>query len=250
MLFLSLNKIRKKGDKTMNVLVINGSPRSERSSSMKLTRAFLEGAGWTDAEIIDVSKLNVKGCTGCYSCWEKTPGKCVLNDDMAEILPKIVEADVMITSFPLYGCYFPGQLKCFMDRMLPLSMPYMDKDAEAGGHPTRFDLSKIRSAYISTCGFWTAEGNYDLFTKLFERVGNEVNHKEFCVFAGQGGLFDMTEDMPELKEIIDAYLDTVRRAGKEFAAGKIEEDTQKLLAAPMIPREMYEQGADESWDIQ
>ena len=234
----------------MKVLVINGSPKSERSSTMHLTRAFLDGAGWSNAEIIDISKINVKGCSGCYSCWEKTPGKCVINDDMTEILPKIIEAGVIIWSFPLYGCYFPGQLKCFMDRMLPLSTPYMDKEAEAGGHPTRYDLSKMREAYISTCGFWTAEGNYDLFIKLFGRAGVEVNHKEFCVFVGQGGLFEMTETMPDLKEVTDTFLETVRRAGSEFAAGKIEEETQKLLAEPMIPREMYEQGADESWEVQ
>ena len=234
----------------MNILVINGSPRSERSSTMKLTRAFLEGANWENAEIIDISKVNVKGCNGCYSCWEKTPGKCVINDDMADFLPKFIEADVIIWSFPLYGCYFPGQMKCFMDRMLPLALPYMDKEAEAGGHPTRFDLSKIREAYISTCGFWTAEGNYDLFTKLFERGGREVNPKEFCVFAGQGGLFEMDAADPELKEITDGYLEIVRRAGKEFAAGKIAEETQKAIAEPMIPREMYEQGADDSWEVQ
>lgn len=234
----------------MKVLVLNGSPRSEKSSSMKLTRAFLEGAGWQDtAEIIDISKLDVRGCTGCYCCWEKTPGKCVIKDDMADILPKIIQADVMITSFPLYGCYFPGQLKCFIDRMLPLGLPYMDKDAEAGGHPTRYDLSKVRQAFISTCGFWTAEGNYDLFTKLFSRNGAEVNHKEFCVFVGQGGLFEMGDEMPEVQGILDEFLDTVRRAGKEFAAGKIEEETQQLLAQPMIAREEYEQGADESWDV-
>ncbi|MCL2446038.1 MAG: NAD(P)H-dependent oxidoreductase [Oscillospiraceae bacterium] len=238
----------------MNVLVINGSPKGERSSTMHLTRAFLQGAGWEEhAEIIDISKVNVRGCTGCYCCWEKTPGKCVLNDDMAEFLPKIRQADVLITSFPLYACYFPGQLKCFNDRMLPLSTPYMDKEAEAGGHPMRFDeMSKLRQAYISTCGFWTAQGNYDLFAQLFARndtINHKVNHKEFCVFVGQGGLFEMDEAMPELKEVTDAFLETVRRAGREFAAGKIEEETQALLAEPMIPREMYEQGADNSWEV-
>jgi len=232
----------------MKILVLNGSPKGERSCTMHVTRAFLQGAGWEDAEIIDLSKINVSGCTGCYCCWEKTPGKCVIKDDMADILPKLVQADALITSFPLYGCYFPGQLKCFNDRMLPLALPYMDKEAEAGGHPLRFDMSKLRQAYISTCGFWTAQGNYDLFAQLFAR-GGEVNHNEFCVFVGQGGLFEMAEDMPELQAVIDAFLDTVRRAGKEFAAGKIEEETQRLLAEPMIPREMYEQGADDSWEV-
>ena len=233
----------------MKVLVINGSPKGENSSTMHLTHAFLEGADWTDAEIIDISKVNVKGCSGCYSCWEKTPGKCVIKDDMANILPKFIETDILIWSFPLYSCYFPGQMKCFMDRMLPLALPYMDKEAEAGGHPTRFDMSKIRAAYISTCGFWTADGNYDVITQLFKRGRAEINHGEFCIFAGQGGLFEMTEAMPELKEATDTYLDSVRKAGQEFAVGEISIDTQNILAQPMLPREVYEQGADESWEV-
>jgi len=230
----------------MKVLVVNGSPKGEKSATMYLTRAFLEGAGWTDAEIIDISKVNVKGCNGCYSCWEKTPGKCVINDDMARFLPKLIEADVVITSFPLYGCYFPGQLKCFMDRMLPISLPFMDKEAESGGHPLRHDLSKRRQFFISTCGFWTADGNYDSIIKLFERGGAKVNHKAFTIFCGQGGLFGEVD----AEEYTNAYLDTVRKAGSEFAAGEISEETQMILTQPILPREVYERAADESWEIQ
>jgi len=230
----------------MKVLVVNGSPRSERSATMYLTQAFLEGAGWNDAEIIDISKAKVAGCSGCFSCWEKTPGKCVVNDDMSEFLPKLIEADVVITSFPLYGCFFPGQLKCFMDRMLPMALPFMDKDAESGGHPLRHDLSKQRQFYISTCGFWTAEGNYDSIIKLFERGGVGVNHKEFTIFCGQGGLFGE----PGAEEYVNAYLDNVRKAGKEFAMGGISEETQALLSQTILPREVYERDVDASWEIE
>ncbi|MEN6340292.1 MAG: hypothetical protein ABFD03_09225 [Clostridiaceae bacterium] len=51
----------------MNILVINGSPRGERSVTLKITRAFLEGMGET-AEIIDTMQVNVKPCLGCLSC--------------------------------------------------------------------------------------------------------------------------------------------------------------------------------------
>ena len=231
----------------MKVLVVNGSPRGEQSATMHLTRAFLEGAGWQNAEIIDISKANIKGCSGCFSCWEATPGKCVLSDDMTNFLPKLIEADVVITSFPLYSCYFPGQLKIFMDRMLPLALPFMDKEAESGGHPLRYDLSKQRQFYISTCGFWTAEGNYDSIIKLFERAGTDINYQDFCIFSGQGGLFPV----PELGEETKPYLDAVRKAGSEFAAtGKVSAETQALLTQPILPREIYEKGADESWQIQ
>ena len=230
----------------MKVLVINGSPRSERSSTMHLTRAFLEGAGWTDAETIDISKSEIKGCKGCFSCWDKTPGKCVINDSMSGYLPKIIEANVIIWSFPLYSCYFPGDLKNFMDRMIPLSLPFMDKDAESGGHPLRHDLSQLRQFYISTCGFWTDEGNYDSIIALFKRGNPHVNHKEFTIFCGQGGLFEAGE---AAKECTDPYLDVVRRAGSEFAAGSISAEVQHLLSKPILPREEYEGYADGSWQI-
>ena len=231
----------------MKVLVINGSPRSERSNTMHLTRAFLEGAGWKDAEVIDISKLEIKGCKGCFSCWTKTPGKCVIQDSMAKCLPKLIEADVVIWSFPLYSCFFPGDMKNFMDRRLPMGLPYMDKGAESGGHPARYDLSKQRHFYISTCGFWTAKGNYDSIIALFNRDGAHENYKEFTIFCGQGGLFEAGE---EAKEVTDPYLDIVRRAGKECITGGISEEVQALLSKPILPREVYEGFADGSWEVE
>ena len=230
----------------MKVLVINGSPRGEGSSTMHLTRAFLEGAGWTGAEVIDISKSEVKGCRGCFSCWTKTPGKCVIKDSMVEYLPKLIAADVVIWSFPLYSCYFPGDMKNFMDRQLPLALPFMDKNAESGGHPRRYDLSRQRQFFISTCGFWTAQGNYDSIIALFKRDNADVNYKEFSIFCGQGGLFGAGE---EAAEYTAPYLDTVRRAGKEYAAGGIKEDSQALLSEPILPREIYESLADGSWEV-
>ncbi len=215
----------------MNILIINGSPKGERSNTMNLTRAFLEGAKWTNAETIDISKLNIKSCTGCYSCWSATPGKCVINDDMSEILPKIVKADVIIWSFPLYGCFFPGYMKIFTDRQLPLMLPEMKVSAESGEHPLRYDLSKQRHFYISTCGFWTSEGNYDSIIKVLERAFSQQNYKTYTIFCGQGDLFNI----PELKEQTAPYLEIVRQAGEECITGGITKKTQDLLSVPLFP---------------
>ena len=60
----------------MNILVLNGSPRGERSNTMKLTKAFLEGFNQTqsaDTDIVDIYRLNIRECLGCFVCWSKTP---------------------------------------------------------------------------------------------------------------------------------------------------------------------------------
>ena len=129
----------------MNILVINGSPKSGNSNTISLTRAFLDGAGWADVEIVDVAKAGVKDCLGCYSCWTKTPGKCVIDDGMGEILAKLIDADVVIWSFPLYYFNVPGCLKNLIDRQLPLNMPFMADGSKSGGHPARYDLSRQKA---------------------------------------------------------------------------------------------------------
>ena len=227
----------------MKVLVINGSPKGEKSNTMNLTHTFLEGMKWKDVETINISKLHIKSCTGCYSCWTATPGKCVIQDDMAEALPKIVKADIIIWSFPLYGCFFPGYMKIFIDRMLPLALPDMVESVESGAHPPRYDMSKQRQFYISTCGFWTSEGNYDSVIKLLERGVGKQDYKIYTVFCGQGELFNV----PELKEYTSEYLEHVRRAGEECRTGYISEKTQKLLSEPLFPKDVFEKMANGSW---
>ena len=67
----------------MRVLVLNGSPKGDKSNTYRLTSAFLDGLRQTQpvkAETIEVGKLHLLPCRGCFACWSKTPGKCVLQD--------------------------------------------------------------------------------------------------------------------------------------------------------------------------
>jgi len=224
----------------MNVLVVNGSPKAESSNSLKLTRSFLDGAGY-EADIIRVAELAIKPCRGCYACWEKTLGQCVIKDDMAEILHKIIAADVMIWSFPLYYFSVPGALKNLIDRQLPLNLPFMSDGNANGGHPPRYDLSRQRHVVISTCGFWKSEGNYDGVTAMFDHIYGAGNYTK--IFCGQGELFRV----PELKARTDAYLKIVQRAGVEFTKGGVASGTLAELSEPLYAREVFERMADASW---
>jgi hypothetical protein len=162
---------------------------------------------------------------------------------MGEILAKIIAADVIIWSFPLYCFAIPGSLKTLIDRQLPLNLPFMANDSESGGHPARYDLARQRHIVISTCGFWTAEGNYDAVSSMFDRYFGKDGYA--AIFCGQGELFRV----PELKNRTDAYLEIVRRAGGEYARGGIEEVTLTELKEPLYPRKVFEKMADASWAV-
>jgi len=231
----------------MNVLVLNGSPRCERSNTLKLTKAFLEGIAertTVNIDTVSVSRLDIHECKGCFSCWKNTPGKCVIDDEMQGIIEKMLWADVVIWSFPLYFFSLPSRIKMLIDRLLPMFFPFMDSSSSYGDHPCRYDISSQRYVVISTCGFYTAEGNYSSVKAQFDRIYGENNYS--YIFCGQGELFSF----PELRNRTDEYLRTVKTAGVEFAGGYISESTRQKLAELLFPREVYEQMADASWGIE
>lgn len=234
----------------MNVFVINGSPKGAKSNTYRLTKAFLDGMGESGEPVqlreAAVNHLNIRPCLGCFSCWSKTPGKCCIADDMAGVIENMLWADVTVWSFPLYYFSVPGPLKNLMDRQLPMVMPFMTEDGGetgSGSHPARFDMTGKRTVVISTCGFYTAKGNYDGVCSLFDHVCGRGNYT--ALFCGQGELFRV----PELKGRTDEYLGYVRQAGREYMDGGISGETRERLGELLYPRKIFEEMADASWGV-
>ncbi len=230
----------------MNILLLNGSPKGEKSNSLRLARAFCEGIGEkcpSQVEELTLSKLDIKDCLGCFGCWSKTPGKCVIQDDMAGVIEKLLWADIVVWSFPLYYFGLPSRLKAAIDRQLPMNLPFMTAGTESGGHPSRYDLSGKRYVAVSTCGFYTAVGNYDAVNAQFDRMYGKGGYT--TLYCGEGELFRV----PEVRQRTEEYLGWVRQAGCEFAEGDISPETRRELETPLFPREIFEQWADASWGV-
>ena len=107
----------------MKILVFNGSPKKEKSDTMHITRAFLDGmkdAAPQEIRIIDVIDRHIEYCTGCFAC-KRNGGTCIHDDDMRGILDAILDSDLLLFSFPLYCYGMPAPLKCLLDRTMPLS---------------------------------------------------------------------------------------------------------------------------------
>ena len=99
------------------VLILSGSPRKNGNSDY-LCEKFFEGAvdAGHDVEKIFISEKKIAYCRACYACQKL--GKCVINDDMQEILPKIIDADVLVFASPVYFYSINAQIKTVLDRTL------------------------------------------------------------------------------------------------------------------------------------
>jgi multimeric flavodoxin WrbA len=98
------------------VLALSSSPRRGGNSDL-LCDQFIKGAqeGGHHAEKIFLKDKKINYCTGCGTCLNgKKP--CPQKDDMAEVLEKMIAANVIVMATPVYFYTMCGQMKTLIDR--------------------------------------------------------------------------------------------------------------------------------------
>jgi multimeric flavodoxin WrbA len=98
------------------VIVISTSLRKGSNSDM-LADQFAEGAKAAGHEVEKISLVgkNIQFCKGCLGCQKL--GRCVINDDVNDIMAKVLQADVICWATPIYYYEMSGQMKTLIDRM-------------------------------------------------------------------------------------------------------------------------------------
>ncbi len=219
----------------MKILVLNGSPKRDKSDTMHITRAFLEGmreAAQQDIHIIDVIDRHIEYCTGCFAC-KRNGGACVHDDDMRGILEEILGCDLLLCSFPL-DCYgMPAPLKALLDRTMPLSSLAMRKVGDRYEHVGQADFSHLRYLMICGCGFPNSRRNFEpavmQFRLCFPRDHMILTVPESPMFSA-----------PEAAAVTVPRLERVRQAGRQYAdSGEIDAALLAEIGSPMIPEEQY-----------
>lgn len=100
----------------MKVLILNGSPRKDGNTSVALNemKKVFEAEG-VEVEIVQVGNKDVRGCIACGSCGKT--GKCVFDDIVNEIAPKLEEADGLVVGSPVYYASANATLIATLDRL-------------------------------------------------------------------------------------------------------------------------------------
>ena len=86
------------------------------SNSRALAERFADGAkdAGNDVELISLVGKNIQFCKGCFGCQKL--GRCVIKDDVNEIMEKVLSADVVCWATPIYYYEMSGQMKTMIDR--------------------------------------------------------------------------------------------------------------------------------------
>jgi len=221
----------------MKVLVINGSPRKDRGQTGNILAYFIEGMkdANADVEIMYSKGLDLGDCRGCFNCWTSTPGKCIQDDEMAPILQKIADADLIVLATPVYVDGMTGSLKTLLDRSIPLLHGAFELRDDHCRHALRENVKKGKIALLSVCGF-TEMDNFDPLVTHVKALSKNLN-REFVgsllrpyAWIIEGG---MNQGAP-----LGFVLDAVKQAGFQLISeGKMSEETLATVASEILPRD-------------
>ncbi|MGN0452181.1 MAG: flavodoxin family protein [Ruminococcus sp.] len=219
----------------MKILVFNGSPKKEKSDTLHITKAFLEGMkehAEQDIQVINVIDKHIEYCCGCLACMQNG-GVCRHSDDMRAILEQILAGDLLLFSFPLYCYGMPAMLKNLIDRTLPLSSMAMQKVGERYEHIGQADFSHLKYVMICGCGFPNSAHNFEPAVAQFKLM---FPNNRTVITVPESPMFNA----PEASVVTVPRLELVKEAGRQYAqTGTIDEKLLEQIGSPMIDEETY-----------
>lgn len=222
----------------MKVLVINGSPRKDRGVTHGVVSLFVDGMKEAGAEvdIIYSCSLEIGDCRGCFNCWGATPGKCIQDDDMTEVLDKIAAADIVVLATPVYVDGMTGSLKTLLDRSIPLLHGEFEIRDDHCRHRLRSHAKKGKLALISVSGF-TEMDNFDPLVIHVKAMCKNMS-REYVGAVLRPYAWIIEESEKKGAQVSDIY-DAIKQAGHQLVAdGKMKSDTLDIVARDFIPREL------------
>ena len=198
------------------ILIILGGGR-KKGNTAQLVDAFMKGAmeAGHATELISLNQLQVNGCIGCNACRYGKP--CVQKDDFNSLVPKILEADLLVFASPLYFWTISSKIKAFIERFYCIAQK--DDNPPLG----RYEKYPVHDcALLMTSAddfFWTFEQAVSYYQ--FTMVNYIGSHNKGMLLAGGCGDTNGRPGIGKTDHLMEAY-----EFGKRIY--KREEEKEKI----------------------
>lgn len=185
-----------------------------------------------DFEYVDLSALKIAPCVGCFGCWTRTPGKCVIRDDAVRVYPLIAASDeVVYVSRIRYGGY-DSVMKRMLERAIPVQQAFIRIHGGETHHVQR--VVEPKRAVIVAYGA-EDEAERDLFRRFVARNARNMSFESY-----------------DIRFVGEAILDTPFRllAGRRiaaFARAVAEGRAQSMHVTMPITKRMFVWASDIYW---
>jgi multimeric flavodoxin WrbA len=123
----------------MRITILNGEPDPAsgfQEDVLKMAKRLT--ASGHQVTTLELRELDLKGCSGCFGCWVKTPGQCVRCDDSETVCRAAIGADLLLLASPITMGFTTALLKRAVDQLIPLLHPYFVAEGGEVHHHARY----------------------------------------------------------------------------------------------------------------
>ena len=213
----------------MKVFTFNFFDREGNNESNVILENFLAGlnAKGTDTEVIDMCEAHIENCKNCTDeIGFISPHKCLQNDDMNALYPKIEESDLWVFAFPYNVCSSHSEVENLLDRFEPIFSPLAKDNSQP---------SSGKIVFISTCSCWD-KAIYAPVLDEFKDFASVYNRE----FAGAILRPDFTPNVIEshYKDTLTTIYNAAKEAGNKLVElGSIPNEVMEKISTTGLKRE-------------
>ena len=140
----------------------------------------------------------IRPCIGCFTCWKKTPGRCVFKDGFDQMAALLNEADEIVYSSRFTYGGFSAFIKNVFDRSIPYVLPYFEVCENEMHHKRRFE--KIKDITFIFRGHDLSKEEKDMAISYVEAVcRNMRNNVKEVLFEEETGRKEIVKESDPVK---------------------------------------------------
>ena len=210
----------------MKLLTINSSGRGGRGHTATFLASIAGGARAAGAEVqnLDLANLNIRPCSGCLTCWFRTPGRCQVPDDLSRVHKAFLDADTIIFGTPMYLYGMNGRMKNMLERLLfSFTCPEPILIDGRLGHHAFYAGRRLRLVLLCTGSFDDPDmfqPTFDAFAHMCRQTIDPVSGQRVFDHVGKivVGFSELLLDK-SIRERAAGLLEDLARIGKDLAGG-------------------------------
>jgi multimeric flavodoxin WrbA len=191
-----------RGGNAIKAVLLDGSVLDEMGTTREAAATFLRARGY-QVEVIRLKEKEIADCTGCFGCWTRTPGQCVIPDDAVRVASEFATSDLVLFLTPVSFGGYSYHLKKALDRSICSLLPFFRKVHGKVHHARRYENAQR----IVTIGLLPTrdEEAQKVFAQLVER--NSYNMQPM----GWASTLVFLDERPEMSAI--AVKEALMKAG-------------------------------------
>jgi multimeric flavodoxin WrbA len=171
-----------RGRSPVKITILNGNPDAgnvQFDSYLKELSDLLESSKHT-VTILQLRDIDVRYCIGCFGCWIKTPGECIVADGSGDICREYIKSDLVLFASPVIMGFTSALLKKAHEKFLPLIHPYIEFVQGEVHHIARYHKYPLMALLLER-GKDTDEEDIEIISDIYRR--DAINFKTSFSFT-------------------------------------------------------------------